>query len=324
MSDKFLGKENTDVLWEVLADDDSVPKTRQTQETFVWLLPRFHAKHGGKNMDLMSLNKQFISDIMKEIEQHTNTVSSNQDSTNDRVLVTSEDLRSSRTSEFERDLKQKEDDFRYSMARSIPQEPDFKDNVKEQPLGNVNDEIERMIRERNLDISSIQKTQNVEKASKWLSSTNPNIPKEINNKNEQSLKTIKIEENDLGITFPSEVLPTNTSNEKDDKHVSWGEELTINISESEKNSQDDKPPVSIFSKLKTATKQDVPSLINNDISSAGVIDIERLYVYITERFNKLEKMLEQILEPSRSLSPSIMEKEDDNSLKDDEFNYVTI
>ena len=165
MADKFLGKENTDVLWEVLADDDSVPKTRQTQETFVWLLPRFHAKHGGKNMDLMSLNKQFISDIMKEIEQNAQTVSPSKDNTTDRVLITSEDLRSSRVTEFERDLKQKQDDFRYSMARSIPEEPDFKDNVKEQPLGNVNDEIERMIRERNLDISSIQKTQNVEKAS---------------------------------------------------------------------------------------------------------------------------------------------------------------
>jgi hypothetical protein len=209
------------------------------------------------------------------------------------------------------------------MTRSIPEEPDFKDNVKEQPLGNVNDEIERMIRERNLDISSIQKTQNVEKASKWLSSTNPNIPKEINGKNEQSLKTIKIEENDLGIAVPSEVLPVNMNNEKDDRHVSWDEKLTINISGTEKISQDNKPPVSIFSKLKTATKPDVPSLINDDISSAGIIDIERLYVYVTERFNKLEKMLEQILEPSTSLSPSIMEKEDDNPLKDDEFNYVT-
>ena len=266
MADNFLGKENTDVLWEVLADDDSVPKTRQTQETFVWLLPRFHAKHGGKNMDLMSLNKQFISDIMKEIEQHTQTVSPNKDNTNERVLITSEDLRSSRASDFDRELKQKEDDFRYSMSHSVPEEPDFKDNVKEQPLGNVNDEIERMIRERNLDISSIQKTQNVEEASKWLSPTNSNITTENNSKNEQALKTIKIEKNDLGITVPSEVLPTNTSNEKDDKHVSWGEELTINISELEKKPQENKNPVSIFSKLKTATKQDVPSLINEDIS----------------------------------------------------------
>ena len=186
------------------------------------------------------------------------------------------------------------------------------------------DEIERMIRERNLDISSIQKTQNVEKASKWLSSTNPNIPEEINNKNEQSLKTIKIEENDLGITVLSEVLPVNMNNEKDDRHVSWDEELTINLSEPEKNTQDNKPSVSIFSKLKTATKQDVPSLISNDISSAGVIDVENLYVYVTERFNKLEKMLEQILESSRSLSPSIMEKEDENPLQSDEFNYASI
>lgn len=311
MADKFLGKDNTDVLWEVLADDDSVPKTRQTQETFVWLLPRFHAKHAGKNMDLMSLNKQFISDIMKEIEQQV--VSPKKDVQSNRVLITSEDLRSDRASEFERELKKQEDDFRYSMSRSIPEEPEFKDNVKEQPLGNVNEEIERMIKERNLDISSIQKTQDVEKASKWLSSTNPNIATENSNQNTQALKTIKIEKNDLGITVPSEILPvTSLSNETDDRHVSWDEELTINISEPETVSQDVKPHVSIFSKLKTAPTQKVPALINQDVSSADAFSIERLYDYVTERFDKLEKMLEPLLEPSTSLSLSIMEKEDDN------------
>ena len=253
MADKFLGKDNTDVLWEVLVDDDSVPKTRQTQEAFVWLLPRFHAKHSGKNMDLMSLNKQFISDIMNEIEEQV--VSSKKEEQSKRVLITSEDLRSDRASDFERELKKQEDDFRYSMSRSIPQEPDFKDEVKEQPLGDVNEEIERMIKERNLDISSIQKTQDVDKASKWLSSTNPNIATENSKQNTQALKTIKIEKNDLGITVPSEILPVNTlSNETEDKHVSWGEDLTINISEPENISQDNKPPVSIFSKLKTANQ----------------------------------------------------------------------
>ena len=311
MADKFLGKENTDVLWEVLADDVSVPKTRQTQETFVWLLPRFHAKHSGTTMDLMSLNKQFISDIMKEIERQV--TSTNKEVTNERVLVTSEDLRSSRASEFERDLKEKEDDFRYSMSRSIPEEPNFKDDIKEQPLGNVNDEIERMIRERNLDISSIQKSQDVTKASKWLSSTNPNVNTEKNTQNEQGLRMIKIEKDELGITVPSEVLPVSISNEKENKHVSWDEHLTINISEPVKVQTENKNPVSIFSKLKTTPSQDVPALINQDISSTGITDVERLHNYVTERFDKLEKMIEKLLEPSTSLSLSIMEKEDDNS-----------
>ena len=75
MADQFLSKGNTDVFWEVLADDDSVPKTKETQETFVWLLPRFHAKHSKPGIDLMDLNKSFIREMITEVKKQTGNCS---------------------------------------------------------------------------------------------------------------------------------------------------------------------------------------------------------------------------------------------------------
>jgi len=304
MAEKFLSKDNTDVLWEVLADDDSVPKTKETQETFVWLLPRFHAKHSASTDDLMGMNKMFISTIMDELE-NAKSLSGPGKNSPDKVLITSEDLKSERISEFDKKLKKQEDDFRNTISRPVPEEPTFKDTLDDAPLGDVTMVIERMMRERNLDISKIQKNHDVKQAEQWLSSTNPTIGNDAKKKTDEEIKLITIEKDELGISVPSEPL------DGEPKHVSWGEDLTINISSTPPAPEPQSGSSSIFSKLKAVSVKtsdnvpsdqtaypsplmedmSVPSLINQDMSSIDTTDVSRLYAYVTERFDRLEKLI---------------------------------
>lgn len=327
MTDQFLGKENTDVLWEVLCDDETVPKTQDTQKTFVLLLPRFHAKYKDTTHTLMDMNKQFISDIMKEFDKQSPSKSI--DSKN--MLITSDDLRKERSQEFENELKKKENDFHNSMSRPVPEEPNFKDNFEDKPLGNVNDEIEKMIRERNLEISSIQRTHNVKEAEKWLSSTNSSITTLNQQEKADGLKTIKIEKDELGIKVPTESLDESL---RENKHVTWNENITIEMSEiqdSVKPTTSDKS--SIFTKLKPASShttsqlQSKPEIVTmlsenpvlkNNQSLDNVVSISELYEYVKKRFDRLETMIEDNMCISNSNSQSdqlafIMEKESDNS-----------
>ena len=55
------------------------------------------------------------------------------------------------------------------MSRPVPEEPNFKDNFEDKPLGNVSEEIERMMKERNLEINNIQKNKMSKKAEEWIS-----------------------------------------------------------------------------------------------------------------------------------------------------------
>lgn len=302
MAEKFLSKENTDVLWEVLADDDSVPKTKETQETFVWLLPRFHSSHGKSNINLMDMNKLFIGEMMEKIEEQskkpTTSVPFN------KVLVTVEDLKSERLSSFDKELKEKENDFQSAMAVPVPEEPNFKDDTKDAPLGDVSKEIERMMKERNLDLSNIQKQHNVKKAEEWLSTTlnNKQQTKEIvSQTEEQNIKFIKIENEDLKMSVPTENLDEELPVSK---NVTWGENLTINISEHESPPKQPSP-VSIFSKLKTSN--DTPELPQEK-------DIDMLFTYVTKRFDDLERKIDSLIPRVHpSLLESVMEDETDDS-----------
>ena len=312
MAENFLSKENTDVLWEVLADDDSVPKTSDTQETFVWLLPRFHASHQRSKIDLMSMNKLFIGEMMEKLQE--NILRKSPPKNNSNPLITAEDLKTDRLSEFEKELKKKESDFQFSMSRPVPEEPNFKDNFEDKPLGNVSEEIERMMKERNLEINNIQKKQDVKKAEEWLSATNPSIrnnsKQESDKQSPQDFKFIKIEKDDLEIQVPS----TNLDEETTSKSVTWDENLTINISKTPSPESS-----SIFSKLKTSNveKQSSEQLLSSpplkppsppNFSSNNIHDLDRLFSFFNNRFDKLEEKIDSIIpRPHPSLMDTIIE-----------------
>ena len=307
MTDTFLSKENTDVLWEVLIDDESVPKTKTTQETFVRMLPRIHEKYKTTRDNLMDMNKIFMQEVMVELENAKSPPDHQKN-----PLITYEDIQSDRSSAFEKELKQKEEEFTSIMSRPVPEEPDFKDTEKDPPLGDVSDIIKRMMEERNLELSNIQKTHNVKEAEKWITSTNPSITSEREAETKQAIKYIKIEKDALNMEVPSVNLGEDT------KHVTWGENMSIDVSELKSEPISETPvqipmhdvpkksSTSIFSKLKTTdTENDnantmqrarddmnmVPSLTNQDISSVAITDIQRLYDYVHERFDRLEKLM---------------------------------
>ena len=65
--DEFLKKENADVLWEVITDNENVQQDIRTQTTFAQQLPRFYAQHNRSYNDLMEMNKAFISYMLTSL-----------------------------------------------------------------------------------------------------------------------------------------------------------------------------------------------------------------------------------------------------------------
>ena len=81
-------------------------------------------------------------------------------------LVTSEEIKGKRVSDFESRLQKRQDDFTLSMTKEVPDEINFKDDA-DRPLHNVEAELQKKINERRYDNLNIT-NEDVVIAEKWI------------------------------------------------------------------------------------------------------------------------------------------------------------
>jgi len=292
-NNKFLSDANVQMLWEVLIDEDSITKDRRTQEAFVRTLPEFYEREKSNTQkSLIDLNKQFISVMMKLLKQDVPDIPKNQftqfpqqtqqtQQPHKKILITQEDIQLDRVSHFEQELGKKQNEFSKAMAVPVPETPVFKDNIKDEPLSEINMIIQRTIAERNLDIEKIHKSANKVDAENWLKSAPTSIKEEKAEQKATALKTIKIEKGEINAKIQPEEL-TETFNANLGKQISWGTNTTF-----EPSSNTDVANDSIFSKLKLTSPSQHP------LQETPTRDVIALYTYIKTRFDKLEELLRE-------------------------------
>ena len=314
MANVFLSSENTDLLWEVIVDDETIPKTDATRETFARMLPEFH-RGAGQETDLFELNKLFIGRMLSTLSNASSasSASSRGEATNARKpLVTHEELQTERRSAFEKEMQEKESEFKNAITLQVPDAPDFKDNVKDAPLTNVSETIQRMIAERNFEIDTISKAHDKKKAEQWLSSSKTSIQDEKGGQGGQGgqggeplgatpRRMIKIDTADLSMDVPSISLGDPP------KQVTWGQNSSIDVNvaptsraqtESATETKTDTGSDSfVFSKLKRVRDDATPSPETRVEPASGddAMDVRRLYEYVTERFDRMERLLAERL-----------------------------
>ena len=290
MTDRFLSQENTDLLWEVLLENENVPKTNHTRDTFARVLPEFNKAQNDPSLNLMGMNKLFMHQIMQSLGAGSSEKTEN--------LVTHEEIQKHRKSEFEREFDRKQSEFMDGISKSVPEMPNFKDDAKDVPISNMNDTIQQMIAERKLDISKFSSSK--KEAEKWLhlpessdkgeASANTSAPvtsatpvQEV-----KEVKFIKIDDQEMSVDVPT----INLDNTHSQKKVTWGEYERDEIDASHSLTAN-----TLFSKLKRSDSANVqPDLSeegieNDDVSYATSKEIDALRGYIESRFNQIEQLL---------------------------------
>jgi hypothetical protein len=217
--DDFLAGPNVEILWEVIAE----VKIFKNRGAFESALTAFYETENHKNLDLVLLNKAFISSLFES--------SSQLQQPKQKQPITFEELQHEKISQFEIQLTEKEDDFKQAMARPMPQQiPNFRDKMDE-PLTEIESIMKRTIAERNYDIAQIVS-----------SNPNPNQnalkPQETSIKKEKlsplffaslreqqakpEIKYIKIDNTSVRET----PVPIDLDKaEKQEKHISWDHDI---------------------------------------------------------------------------------------------------
>jgi hypothetical protein len=272
----FLTKQNVDLLWEVIIDDDlfkNQPREliNQIRNMFTQTLRGFNEVEKGNSNNLMNMNKRFIGLMLNQSYSIINANKNPIPPQKTRDLITSSDLQTERISQFEKDLSQKQSEFTNAMSLPVPPVPKFSDNNLDEPMGEMELAIKKALEQRNYDIEQVSKNLNKSNADSWLKPQETSLKSEkiVPLKNQKSdyvqnsyvqnyLKTIKIDNENIENT----VIKKDIIDLSKQKHISWEDEnisLQINENEEDKIIDDN-----IFKKLKKINPEiDDPSNINN-------------------------------------------------------------
>jgi hypothetical protein len=268
VNESFLSKENVEMIWELIADEDIMRNiTRQQsedmQKLFLNDIRQFYQREKLSNKDLMNMNKQFIEIMLPKMSRPI--VSQPRESPT-KVAITAEDIQLSRMSEFENQLANRQNEFSSAMTMKVPEKPKFDDEL-DRPISEMEDLIARTLAQRNFDIEQIQQNINKEQVKTFLKSEETSIKSEkletrknmqqqisgpIYNIDENEVKYIKISSED--IPHINDVIDIQKSQNIERRQVSWADEenIKLNIISGGDSRQN------IFSKLKM--KAVAPSL----------------------------------------------------------------
>lgn len=311
----FLKRENLQVLWDVIVEDDFIrgrprQELQQINKIFNDNVQGFY-QHNRNKSNLVDLNKNFISLMMRTIEtnfqnQQYQTHQQQQYQTPQKVLYTSEEIANEKKNQFDLQLKERQNAFVSSMTQHIPAEPNFKD-PQDGPIANLDVEMKKLMAMRNYEVQSYpQPTGN--EPSNWLQPVETSVkaeklsrqPTSLHHQGRTSAKFNTIQIGSELSDDKNEVIDLETSSKKS---VAWSEDL-------------ESVTPHFFSKLKKTMpqqqqQQQAPTLDENitfqlkeEETSLKESKYEELKREINQLHKKLDLILHHLSSPSLRQSPA--------------------
>ena len=210
--------QNKEMLWELLRDNNAFQGLTNTQyNNVITIFNTTLNQTTTANKPLMELNKEFISSMLQQLNSiKSNTLQDNvKNNIVDPKVLTHEEIQKQKRSEFENNLEKRQSEFTKYMKIHVPDTIDFGDNIKEEPISNVDSLIHEKMKERSYDIFDKQeeKTLNENGTANNGNDTTNSIKKEIKNMDSEPL--IKDMSKDIIISDKEEILIDVKSNTDD-------------------------------------------------------------------------------------------------------------
>jgi hypothetical protein len=214
--------ENKEMLWELLRDNQAFKGLTNTQyNNVITIFNTTLNQTTTANKPLMELNKEFISSMLQQLNSiKSNTLQDNvKNNIVDPKVLTHQEIQKQKRSEFENNLEKRQGEFTKYMKIHVPDAIDFGDNIKEEPISNVDSLIHEKMKERSYDI--------FDKPEEKINNENVTI-----NTNKKEIKNIDSEQlvndvsKDIDIFKKEEILIDVKSN-TDDNNIQKEENIII-------------------------------------------------------------------------------------------------
>ena len=151
----FNSIENKQMIWNILIEQTKMADTPQFKQYFDMLVQQIDAKKHNYN-EVVDMNKELLGLSHKAIQQMKSAPTRS-------LTVTREE----ETSLFQKQLQQKQDEFKKAQEGNKPKEIDFSD-PKKTDYGNINRLMSQSETQRIKDLEHIQNTYTKDDALKWI------------------------------------------------------------------------------------------------------------------------------------------------------------
>ena len=293
----FLTKSNISMIWDVISDEDifkflSRDIQSKISEVFTNNLKGFYDNEIQKNNTLIDLNKKYIllmlTFIKKTYPQQPNkiTILEELSPTNEKKLITYEEIHNDRKSQFEKDLTKRQEEFNNAITLKVPPVPDFNDKLEDGPITEMEKIIKEMTAQRNYEVEQINRSYNNNDT--WLKSQETSI------KNEKFLPK-KQDDNSI-----ASLKLKHLKIEDDRRNVTWGENVMMEFEENEImssytniNTNNMLAEESIFKKLKRIDATP-PNQNNNEEGKLSILTISKRLSEMQEEMTKIQEFLKTL------------------------------
>ena len=301
----FLTKTNVAMIWDVISDEDMfkfLSKDIQSKitEVFTNNLKGFYDNEILKNNTLIDMNKKYILLMLNFIKtNHTQqpnkiTIHEEISPTNQKNLITYEEIQNDRKSQFEKDLFKRQEEFTNSMTLKAPPVPEFNDKNENKPITEMEKIIKEMTAQRNYEVEEITRSLNVQNQDdNWLRPQETSIKNEkyqpdisisqtvnTNTNTNTKLKYLKIENDEVSF---------NKFEQK--RNVTWGENITKEFEENEIVNDDKLIEENIFKKLKRVGEN---TNKNDEDVKRNIINITNRLSEMQEEMRKMQDFLQKL------------------------------
>lgn len=220
----YITKENQDLLWNVIHKNESMKKqlqTLQVEQKIIWfrqIIEKFYRENENKPIDkklLISMNKQTISHMIKDLRKNNNSNSIKTEFNetpleinNLQEIETPPVVKNNKQDIYLSEFEKRQQEYSSMINKKLPETIDFSESTEgDQVITNMEELIKEQVAARQLDMENIQMSVH---------------PKE------NEVEILKIEEN-TNIHIESHELEMQNE-EKTKKSVSWEDDMNKKLS----------------------------------------------------------------------------------------------
>jgi hypothetical protein len=279
----FIKKENIQMLWDVISDEDifkfiSPDIQSKVYNLFLNNIHGFFENEKTKINTLVDLNKKYILLILNHIKKTYPYQPSKIKIHNEqpiKELITFEEIQNDRKSQFDRDFSRRQEEFEVSMSIKAPPVPDFNDKNTDKPIKEMDKILKEMQAHRNYEVEQINHSYNTSNyVDNWLKPQETSLKSEKSQNNVDKLE--KHEETYQGNRF--KYLNELDENKITKKNVSFNNNDEVKTFISEQEQQEYEEDLNIFKKLKKFNKNEdnITLQMSDSIDYASNLNEDRI------------------------------------------------
>jgi hypothetical protein len=295
----FTKKENSQMLWDVISDEDnfrflSPDIQSKVYNLFINNIQGFYEVERTKTNSLVDINKKYILLILNHIRktypyQPSKIVIHNE--TPIKELITFEEIQNDKKTKIDRDFTRRQEEFEDSMTLKSPSVPEFSDKKTDIPIKEMEKILKEMQTQRNYDVEQINRSYNTSnQVDNWLK------PQETSLKTDKFEAKLDIPQNNNRFKYLNEL----DQNLIPKKNVTFNSNDQVNTFISEHEAEDDED-INIFSKLKKVNKKegnirleiDETNTKDTNTNEDRISKLERNVLNLTQKIDKIFTLLSQ-------------------------------